>query len=156
MSRLDVSTFISGDPKGQPRPRAYARKMGLRHVARVYDSDVADAWKAAVDQGIRRLVKSQGQLTLTESPVSLIVVFFFRRPKSHHSAKGALKPSAPTSHTQKPDIDNLVKLVADRITRSGRIWRDDSQIDSLVAIKNWGQASTVGCWVSIREAEGAA
>lgn len=30
---------ITGEPKGQPRPRAFARKMGNVHVARFYDSD---------------------------------------------------------------------------------------------------------------------
>ena len=39
---------VTGEPKGQPRPRAFARKMGAIHVARFYDSDVADEWKRAV------------------------------------------------------------------------------------------------------------
>ena len=44
---------ITGDPKGQPRPRAYARRMGANFVARVYDSDVADEWKRAVRMAVR-------------------------------------------------------------------------------------------------------
>ena len=49
-----MNTFIFGDPKGQPRARAFARKMGAKHVARMYDSDVADAWKRAVSLQIAR------------------------------------------------------------------------------------------------------
>jgi hypothetical protein len=30
-----MNTFIFGDPKGQPRTRAFARKMGAKHVARM-------------------------------------------------------------------------------------------------------------------------
>lgn len=150
MSTVHISTFISGDPKGQPRPRAHARRMGSRYVARVYDSDVADEWKRAVDLGIRDLVLAE-KLTPTDAPISLLVAFFFRRPKSHFGAKG-LKPSAPRKHTQKPDIDNLVKLVADRITRNGRIWQDDAQIEILTAMKFWSDSeSASGCQVTISE-----
>jgi Holliday junction resolvase RusA-like endonuclease len=144
-----MNTFIFGDPKGQPRARAFARKMGAKHVARMYDSDVADAWKRAVDIGIERELKAAGAL----DPVGAFeckLTFFFRRPKSHYGKGGHVKASAPVCHVSKPDADNLAKLVLDRITRGGRIWRDDSQVALLRVDKFWAITDArIGVYVSV-------
>ena len=138
---------VTGQPKGQPRPRAFARKMGSVHVARFYDSDVANAWKSAVMLAIIEAAKLH-KWALTLGPVAVELRFAMPRPKSHFGAKG-LKPSAPEFHTQKPDIDNLEKLLGDQITRSGRIWRDDSQVVSMRSDKFWATGADQGCSVSI-------
>ena len=150
--KLDISTFIPGDPKGQPRPRAFARKMGARHVARMYDSDVADEWKRAVDDSMRQVVIEGRRSKPSEASISLVLAFLFRRPKSHFDSRGNLRPKAPQRHTQKPDIDNLAKLVCDRITRNGLIWKDDSQITIMTAMKFWSDTTARGCQVTITEA----
>jgi Holliday junction resolvase RusA-like endonuclease len=148
-----MNTFIYGDPKGQPRARAFARKMGAKHVARMYDSDVADAWKRAVDLGIERELKAAGAL----DPVGAFeckLTFFFRRPKSHYGKGGHVKASAPICHVSKPDADNLAKLVLDRITRGGRIWRDDSQVAKLRVDKFWAITDArIGVYVSVERFE---
>jgi Holliday junction resolvase RusA-like endonuclease len=148
-----MNTFIFGDPKGQPRARAFARKMGAKHVARMYDSDVADAWKRAVDIGIERELKAAGAL----DPVGAFeckLTFFFRRPKSHYGKGGHVKASAPICHVSKPDADNLAKLVLDRITRGGRIWRDDSQVAKLRVDKFWAITDArIGVYVSVERFE---
>jgi len=92
---------ITGEPKGQPRPRAFARKMGSIHVARFYDSDVADAWKQAV-QIVVLDASIVHKWSLTLGPVAISMCFSLPRPKSHFGAKG-LKPSAPLHHSGKPD-----------------------------------------------------
>jgi Holliday junction resolvase RusA-like endonuclease len=138
---------VHGEPKGQPRPRAFARKMGNVHVARFYDSDVADEWKRQVMLAIIEAANAH-KWTLTLRPVAVELRFAMPRPKSHSGAKG-LKTSAPEYHTQKPDIDNLEKLLGDQITRSGRIWRDDSQVVSMRSDKFWAVANEQGCSVSI-------
>jgi len=51
-----MTFFIFGDPKGQPRARAFARKMGAKYVARMYDSDVADSWKRAVNVALVKAI----------------------------------------------------------------------------------------------------
>jgi Holliday junction resolvase RusA-like endonuclease len=150
--KLDISAFIPGDPKGQPRPRAFARKMGSRHVARMYDSDVADGWKRAVDIAIRQVVIEARRAKPSEAAISVVLAFYFLRPKSHFDSKGRLRPAAPQRHTQKPDIDNLAKLVCDRVTRNGLIWRDDSQITIMTAMKFWSDTTAHGCQVTITEA----
>jgi Holliday junction resolvase RusA-like endonuclease len=149
---MSTITFtVQGEPKGQPRPRAFARKMGNVHVARFYDSDVADAWKRQVALAIAHAVNSS-KWALTEAPVAVELRFAMPRPKSHFGAKG-LKPSAPQFHTQKPDIDNLEKLLGDQITRSGRIWRDDSQVVSMRSDKFWAVGNEQGCSVQITTVE---
>jgi Holliday junction resolvase RusA-like endonuclease len=140
---------ITGEPKGQPRPRAFARKMGAIHVARFYDSDVADAWKQAVQIVVLDAAIVHKWL-LTLGPVAISMCFSLPRPKSHFGAKG-LKASAPLHHSGKPDVDNLAKLVMDQITKSGRIWKDDSQVVSLTAHKIWASGNESGCSVLIAE-----
>ena len=145
---MSTLTFqVAGEPKGQPRPRAFARKMGSVHVARFYDSDVADEWKRAVQIALLEMA-TQTRWELTLGPVAVELRFAMPRPKSHFGAKG-LKPSAPEFHTQKSDLDNLEKLCLDQITRSGRIWRDDSQVVSMRSDKFWATGAEQGCSVSI-------
>ena len=68
---MSTLTFqVTGEPKGQPRPRAFARKMGSVHVARFYDSDVADEWKRAV-QIVVRDAATVHKWPLTLGPVSI-------------------------------------------------------------------------------------
>ena len=142
-----LAFFVRGEPKGQPRPRAFARKMGNLHVARFYDSDVADAWKRAVYLGVIEAANKAGW-QVTTGPVSVTLQFAMPRPKSHFGARG-LKPSAPQAHVGKPDADNLVKLILDQATRTERIWRDDSQVVSLTVHKFYAVGSEQGCSVSI-------
>ena len=142
-----LSFQVTGEPKGQPRPRAFARKMGAVHVARFYDSDVADEWKRAVMIVVCDAATVH-KWPLRLGPVSISMCFSMPRPKSHSGAKG-LKPSAPVAHVGKPDVDNLAKLCLDQITRSGCVWRDDSQVVSLSVHKFWAVANEQGCSVSI-------
>jgi Holliday junction resolvase RusA-like endonuclease len=149
---MSTLTFeVLGEPKGQPRPRAFARKMGAIHVARFYDSDVADTWKRQVRLAIIQAAY-EAEWTLTTDAVLVSMNFAMPRPKSHMGVKG-LRPSAPKSSGGKPDIDNLAKLVLDQITQTERVWRDDSQVVSLMAHKFWALGDKHGCWVSISTVE---
>jgi len=148
---MSTLTFqVTGEPKGQPRSRAFARKMGNVHVARFYDSDVADEWKRAV-QIVVLDAAIVHRWSLTLGPVAISMCFSLPRPKSHFGAKG-LKASAPMHHSGKPDADNLAKLVMDQITKSGKVWRDDSQVVSLRVEKLWASGNESGCSVLIAEA----
>ena len=150
-----MTFFIHGDPKGQPRPRAFARKMGAKYVARVYDSDVADEWKRAVDEAIVAAFLAsnlgKGQESHYKSTFDVVATFWMRRPKSHFNAHGFVKLNAPVRHAQKPDADNLVKLVLDRISHSDLIWRDDSQVAYLTIAKYWADKDEeVGCNLTLQ------
>ena len=149
-----MTTFIFGDPKGQPRARAFARRMGAKHVARMYDSDVADAWKQAVSLQIAREMMAVPVSVDLVGAFDVNLTFFFRRPKSHYGKGGHVKASAPVCHVSKPDADNLAKLVLDRITRGGQIWRDDSQVARLRVDKFWAITDArIGVYVTVKRFE---
>lgn len=138
------SFHIIGEPKGQPRPRAFARKMGARFVARVYNPDVADEWKERVKSAIFH----QSPLTFANQPsggaFSVHMHFQFARPKSHLTSKGILKTGALFEHLKKPDADNLAKAVLDAISDTNRVWFDDAQVVQLAISKSW-TSGVSGC-----------
>lgn len=131
------SFHIVGEPKGQPRPRAFARKMGARFVARVYNPDVADEWK----ERIKSAIFQQSPRTFSDQPSSgafaVHMHFQFQRPKSHLTSKGILKTGALFEHVKKPDADNLAKAVLDAISDTQRVWVDDAQVVQLAVSKSW-------------------
>lgn len=136
--------FVSGEPKGQPRPRATIRG---KHAG-MYDPGTAKEWKKAVAR--------EWQLLNCEPfycAVSVNLTFFMPRPKAHWRAsmsiKG-LKPSAPKHHAQKPDVDNLAKAVLDALTDAGA-WADDKLVVDLRVSKQWSVGEG-GCEITIKEA----
>lgn len=122
-----ISFMVYGTPKPQPRPRAFARKMGNgKFAARVYDAGTAEAWKSAVAWRAREF---QPPEPIT-GPIDVSLQFWLPRPKGHHVASDPsrpLKTNAPRHHTGKPDCDNLAKAVLDCLTQIG-FWVDDSQV----------------------------
>lgn len=78
---------------------------------------------------------------LTEQAVVLTVRFIFPTPASWPKAKRKDAFEKRLLHTQKPDLDNLLKLVKDALI--GVVFVDDSQIVSVVAHKNWGGVGRV-------------
>jgi len=118
---LYVAFFAEGTPKGQPRPRAFARNG----KARVFDPGTAEGWKAQVALAARAAGAAQ---LLLETPVYLAVRFVMPRPKR------LAKAGAAGTHTSKPDLDNLAKAVMDALTTIG-VWRDDAQVAGLTLSK---------------------
>lgn len=130
--------FIPGLPIGQPRVKATS--FGAH--ARVYTPNTADLWKAQVSEAVRA---AGVQLT---SPVFMRLSFFMPRPKYHFGSKG-LKANAPSWHTSKPDIDNLVKAVLDSL--GGIAFKNDSEVAKIEAAKAY--SSTPGLQLIIWENE---
>ncbi len=73
-----------------------------------------------------------------ECDVTVSAEFVIERPKSHKTAAGAVKASAPGS-PGKPDLDKLCRALLDGLT--GVIYRDDSQVIYLNAMKRFGDRS---------------
>jgi Holliday junction resolvase RusA-like endonuclease len=74
--------------------------------------------------------KAFGNSSTILGPVKLEIVFVMPRPKNQFWKS---KPMPRTRHTKKPDIDNLLKSVADALT--GLLWLDDAQISECTAKK---------------------
>lgn len=77
-------------------------------------------------------------------PVRIAAVFAFPRPRGHYRANGTLKPSAPSLHAVRPDLDKLIRALLDAATQSGII-RDDSQVYRIAANKTYAEAG----WTSL-------
>lgn len=67
-----------------------------------------------------------------DGPVGVQVFCSSQRPKT-------TKLPAP-----KPDVDNYAKGVLDAITKDGRFWEDDSQVQFLQVSKAWGEPGDHG------------
>lgn len=147
-----VLTFqVLGDPKGQPRPRAFAMRTAMGgYTARVFDAGTAEGWKSL----IALAAKNSRPPAPILGPVKVTVGFVFRRPNAHYRGSkvgNPLRAGAPTEHTSKPDIDNLVKALLDAITQTGLVWRDDTQVSHLASWKAYGDKP--GAVVEIRTLE---
>ena len=142
---------VQGEPKAQPRPRAFARKMGSAWVARVYDAATAEGWKSLIALAAR----PHRPRAPIVGPVRVDLCFYFARPKSHFRTgklSGVLRDDAPKFHTQKPDRDNLEKAVLDALTQVGGFWKDDSQVCAGSVSKRYG--IPCGMLVIIKDFEG--
>lgn len=145
-----ISFFVSGEPKGQPRPRAFARKMGNgKFCARVFDSGTAEAWKSC----IAAAAAQNKPAAPISGPVRLRICFHIQRPKSHYiggKIDRGLRETAPHYHTGKPDSDNLAKAVMDALTQCGWFWGDDAQVAVLTSAKLYADSGT-GAMIEIKE-----
>lgn len=83
---------------------------------------------------------------LLTGALHLDVTFVVPRPKGHYGKRGLL-PSAPIYPTVRPDITKLLRAVEDACT--GIIWRDDAQIVSQVAGKQYGEPAR--CEVTVTD-----
>jgi crossover junction endodeoxyribonuclease RusA len=90
------------------------------------------SWRKRVAQAARD-VGWGGELI--DGPVSVWMVFYVARPRSHFNAKGlkANAPELPASHVG--DLDKLVRAIGDALT--GVIWTDDRRIVCIVAEKHY-------------------
>lgn len=107
---------VTGDPKGQPRPRAFSRNG----KARVFDSGTAEGWKAQIALAARDHLPAAP----LACPVRVDVEFYFRRPKRLQKKNS---PAGYIPHIAKPDRDNLDKGILDCLKQIGFI-RDDCYV----------------------------
>ncbi len=144
---------VHGEPKAQPRGRAFAFKdKSGKATARVYNPDTAEGWKTLIAVAARPFTPTEPM----SGPVIMDCEFIFQRPKAHFVAGDRsrdLKAKAPTWHTTKPDIDNLRKPVMDCLKTLG-FYHDDSQICMGTTMKRYPEdGGTSGVLITIRTFE---
>lgn len=126
-----TQTFvILGDPRPQGRPR-FARMGGF---VKAYDPKGSREYK----QTLAAQIAAQNPEYIPEGAISLECEFIFARPKS--------LPKKVVDHTRKPDLDNIIKALKDAMT--GIVWKDDAQIVSLTARKEYGDVPQI--WVRVK------
>lgn len=141
-----LSMWVSGVPKGQPRPKAC--KRGAH--AGVYDPGTANEWKNLIYNQSKKFVPSEP----LEGPLRVDLTFYFPRPLAHYRTgkrSFELRPGSPVYHTSKPDRDNSDKCVLDQLTVL-RFWRDDSQVCDGRIRKLYDNGRGPGCLIKISEA----
>ena len=139
-----IKITVPGRPVAKNRPRFFRRG---NHVG-VYSDQTTEEGRWIV------LANSQIDGRVTDVAVHLDMVFVLPRPKGHYGTgrnAGKLKASAPSHPKGRPDIDNYIKFVMDCINGMGKVWKDDSQVVSINALKRYGE--TPKTIISIYEAE---
>lgn len=136
-----VTFFVHGTPKPQGSKRAYVNKhTGKAHL--VESSKGVGTWRGDVRAAA---VAVMGENPPSQRPLTVSVMFYMRRPKSHPKTKR-------TWPTARPDVDKLARAVLDAVT--GIVFQDDSQVVSLHAFKLWDQeqpSGREGALISIAE-----
>lgn len=84
-------------------------------------------WRSTVASGAVFAASDQGW-QLTDGPLMVSLRFRMKCPR---------KPAFSVPVTR-PDIDKLCRSVLDAIGDSGVVWRDDSQVVTLLAEKEYG------------------
>lgn len=148
----DVIEFgVKGEPKGQPRPRAFARQFGKKWQARVYTPGTAEEWKSCIAEAVRPHLPPEPWTC----PLRLSVTFYMPRPKSHYRSgkvERGLKPDAPVNHVGKPDLDNMLKAVKDALGQVG-LWHDDCQVCEYGQVWKVYSVQHPGAWVKVERIE---
>lgn len=154
----DHHFIIAGNPKAQGRHRARYIKPKLGFKGKVvragfilfYDDPDSKKEKERISAFIKKAVDFKPY----ECALQVDLVFCMKRPLAHYGTgknRLTLKPSAPTRHIKKPDIDNLRKLIMDALT--GVLWKDDCIICQGEPIKRYSERPRTEIFIKILKEE---
>jgi crossover junction endodeoxyribonuclease RusA len=135
-----ISEYAKGFPKAQPRVKSYSR--GGKAGVYTPETKALREWRRAVEEVMERHKDKK-----LDGAFSVHLEFYMPRPKSHFRTgkfSHLIKDDAPIDHLTKPDLDNMIKLVLDVMTKSG-YWKDDSQVIELSSSKNYADVMDAGC-----------
>lgn len=130
---------------GTPQPGGSKRAFRSGNRVLVTDSNPRAAqWKRAVAEAA-----IESGAVMEDGPVSVRMVFYVARPKSHYGTgrnSERIRPGAPQFPESRPDVLKLARPVEDALT--GIAYRDDSQTVSLTLEKRYGTPERVEIWIS--------
>ena len=134
---------------GTPVPQGSVKAFGSRVVAN--NEQALGSWRSDVASAAQRAKPADWDIN---AAVSLRCEFVFPRPLSHYgTGKNAtkLKPSAPRYHVKTPDVDKLVRGVADSIGDAVArvLLNNDSQIVTLYAAKRYATDDFLGAIITV-------
>ena len=116
--RVEFTIPVTPKPKGRPR---FSMRGGF---ARAYTPAATEH----AEHDVAVLAAQHAPPMPHTGPVVIDLEFVLPVPSSWSKRKQAAALAGHVRPISKPDRDNLEKLVLDALTRSGRWWRDDSQI----------------------------
>lgn len=123
---------------GRPSPQGSKKSVGNGRF--VEASKYLPAWRKAVTE-FAIYAATEHSWEPLQGPVSLEVVFYLDRPAT-------IKPEKRPYPIVPPDIDKLVRGVADALSDAG-VWGDDSQVVKLVAFKRYADFQNTGAFISV-------
>ena len=122
---------------GRPQQKGSKRAQIVKGRPIIRDANAnAKPWAARVSAAARDVY----QADLIRGAVEVELEFYFARPKGHFGSgrnAGVVLASAPRHMTVMPDTDKLARCALDALT--GIVFKDDSQINRLVAVKSYGE-----------------
>jgi len=136
-----VRFLVYGEARPAGSKRALPVKMrdGSISLRVVHDNPRTVQWMHAVRLAAAEAMEHGGQQP-SHAPIMLDIEFQHQRPKAHYRANGLLKEAAPHWKVSRPDLSKLVRAVEDAL--KGIVWRDDSQVAAIRALKTYGDIST--------------
>ena len=134
-----MKIFIPGEPIAQPRVKVSTRGGFAR--AYVDAKHPIHAYKQAI-----RLAYVNAGGEVLEGPVSVRIVCWFERPKSH--SKKRRQHTEPK--TTKPDLDNVGKAILDALNEIA--YNDDGQVYRLT-VEKWyvGPYDSIGTVLEVTQ-----
>lgn len=126
--KSEICFTIDGEPVAKGRPRF--RNTG-KFVQTYTPKKTLDA-----EKHVRHCFELQHREfnKPLEGPIFIEVHFHMPIPSSLSKKKQNELRCKP--HVKKPDLDNLIKTVCDAL--NGYVWKDDSQIYTIIARKSYG------------------
>lgn len=135
--------------QGIPAPKGSARAFFVKQLGRAVITN-ANAKTRPWEQAIRAEASAAG-CRPGIGPILVEAEFCFPRNKGHLGKFGLL-PSAPRTHTKKPDLDKLVRALLDGLT--GLAFADDAQVVELRVTKRYApENGEPGVTVTITDAD---
>jgi Holliday junction resolvase RusA-like endonuclease len=134
-----MKIFIPGEPIAQPRVKVSTRGGFAR--AYVDAKHPIHAYKQAI-----RLAYVNAGGKVLEGPVSIKIVCWFERPKSHSKKRR----QEPEPKATKPDSDNLAKGIGDALNEIA--YNDDGQVYRLT-VEKWyiGPNDSIGTEIEVTQ-----
>lgn len=125
---LSLELTVYGVPVPKGSMKAFVPRGWTRPIV-THDNAKTRPWQEAIVCAAR---DAMGARPPVKEPVALTLRFYLPRPAS--------APRRVTVPAKKPDLDKLVRCVADGLTRAG-VYRDDGQVVETSATKHFAGGS---------------
>ena len=126
MMARKVKFVVYGEPQGKGRPRFGARYSAAAGRAFV---NVRTPEKTVAYENLVRLeygIQTKGHRFDDNAQLDMRILAFYSIPKSASKKKKGMMASGILRPTKKPDMDNVVKIIADSLNQVA--YKDDTQI----------------------------